>query len=131
MTLQDLPQEIQNKLRSSRLELHNTWKCNDAYHVCFTDATGTRYFAADRVCMAWNNNHGAYMPFGGGTYWKIRYGKILWDRRKDALGYDYEYFWVRSGKIFNKSANGTDVPKTVGTKKEVMEIAKAIGIFDI
>lgn len=35
------------------------------------------------------------------------------------------------GKSFRRSANGTDIPKTVATKKEALDIAKAIAIFNL
>lgn len=44
------------------------------------------------------------------------------------MGYDYEL--VRT-KIYSKSANGSVVPTTVKTKKEVIAVAKAIGIFKV
>lgn len=41
------------------------------------------------------------------------------------------YYWVKSNKTFGKSSNGTIIPTKVGTKKEVLEIAKNIGILVI
>lgn len=131
MTLSDLPQEIQDKLNEERKLLHEKWKRNEAYYVSFANKEGTRYFRARRVCKSWNDDKGNYMPFGGGTYWRISYGAILWDRRKDPVG-EWEYFWTMSGKkVYSKSKNGTEIPHMAETKKEVMAIAKAIGIFNI
>ena len=95
---------------------------NDAYYVCFTNEEGTRYFQAIRVSLS-----GQYSRFGGGSYWKVRYGKILWDCKPAPMGDLKEYFWTMSNKIFNKSSNGTIIPTRVDTKKEVLEIAKSIG----
>lgn len=131
MKLNELPQETQNELREKRAQLCKTMAMNDGYNVVFVDDTGRRYFEAHRVSIPWTNDKGGYMPFGGGTYWRVFYGAILWDWRRDPVG-DKEYFWVRSHhKIFGKSANGTIIPRIVDTKREVMEIAKAIGIFNI
>jgi hypothetical protein len=124
--LSELPIEIQTALCEERVKLCEKWKHNDAYNVCFTNAEGTRYFRAHRKTHA----HPVYdMPFGGGSTWEITYGKILWDTRKAPLGDEVEYRWIRSGKVFGKAANGTEIPKRVSTKKEVMEIAKSIGIL--
>ncbi len=122
--LSELQEEVQNSLREERLHLCETWKRNDAYHICFTNQDGTRYFQATRISVPHATSG---MSFGGGSYWKITYGKILWDRRKAPMGNLYEYFWMRSNKIFGKSANETIIPKKVNSKKEVIEIAKAIG----
>lgn len=120
--LSDLQVDIQKHLHDERLDLHETWKKNDAYYVCFTNEEGTRYFQAVRVSLA-----GQYSKFGGGSYWKVRYGKILWDCKPAPMGELKEYFWTMSNKIFNKSSNGTVIPTRVDTKKEVLEIAKSIG----
>ena len=73
------------------------------------------------------------MPFGGGTYWEIKYGQIQWQHkvRRDPLGEKYdEYMWVRS-KFFARTTNVTtgeviEIPTTLNTKKEVMELLKKL-----
>ena len=70
--------------------------------------------------------HGNYMPFGGGSEWTLQYGCIGFSRKKQVMGYDYE---LCRGKTYSKSANGTIIPAAVKTKKEVLSIAKAIGIL--
>ena len=69
---------------------------------------------------------GNYMPFGGGSEWPLQYGCIGFSRKKQVMGYDYE---LCHGKTYSKSANGTIIPAAVKTKKEVLSIAKAIGIL--
>lgn len=126
MKLSELPQQVQDQLLAERVKLHETRKANDAWHIAFVNEDGTRYFEAYR-----KND---FTRFSGGCccgWWNIRYGKVLWDRRKQLLGDDYDYFWVFSGKMFSKSQNGTEIPRSVRTKKEVLAIAKAIGIFNI
>lgn len=126
MLLSQLPQEIQDKLIAERKELH-AQGCNTAYHVRFVNKEGTRFFEAYRF-----NDFDGHKSTGG--YWKIDYGKIVWMKRVHHIGWgfpdDVKYSWV-NGQLFGKSANGTEIPKTVGSKKEVMAIAKAIGIFEI
>lgn len=126
MTLNDLPIEVQNELNAKRADLHKTEYCNTAWRVSLVNKEGTRYFLAYR-----RNDFSRYS--GGSIYgwWVVRYGKVLWDRRKQPLGNDFDYFWVLSGKTFGKSKNGTEIPKEVHTKKEVLEIARKIGIFEI
>lgn len=80
--LDDLDIEIKNELLEQRKELCSKWKQNSAYDICFTNTDGTRYFKAKRVVLSWNDDKGHYMPFGGGTYWQIRYGKIKWTTEK-------------------------------------------------
>lgn len=130
MMLDDLDIDIKNSLLESRKNLCSEWKENTAYRVCFTNPEGTRYFRAVRCCVSWSDDKGNYMPFGGGTYWEITYGKILWTTGKDVMG-QKTYYWVQSNKTFGKSSNGTIIPTKVGTKKEVLEIAKNIGILVI
>jgi len=130
MNLIDLPQEIQEQLREDRKQLHTTMAVNDPYNIIMVNREGTRYFEARRICQSWSDNKGNYMPFGGGTYWSIAYGAILWDRRRNPVG-EFDYEWVRSrSKAFGKSQNGTIIPKRVDTKKEALAIAKQIGIFE-
>lgn len=126
MMLDDLDIDIKNSLLESRKNLCSEWKENTAYRVCFTNPEGTRYFMAVRCCISWADDKGNSMPFGGGTYWKITYGKILWKTGRDVMG-QKTYYWVKSNKTFGKSSNGTIIPTKVGTKKEVLEIAKNIG----
>ena len=131
MNLRDLPIEIQNDMNARRLMLHETMKVNTSYCVTFVNAEGTRYFAAYRRQHSWNDDKGNYMPFGGGSYWMCRYGKIKWDRTKQPLGNGYDYEWVLTSECFSKSTNGTEIPSEVQNKKQALEIAKQIGIFDI
>ena len=129
MKLNELPQEIQDKMRDERKSLVKTWHRNDPYYICFVNEDGTRYFEASRHCYDWSNDRGAYMPFGGGSYWTISYGKIKWKSYTD-LG-ETCYKWVCSSETFGKAANGTEIPKRLDTKKEVLAVAKAIGIFNV
>ena len=126
MKLDDLDIKIKNELLEQRKELCSKWKQNSAYDICFTNTDGTRYFKAKRVVLSWNDDKGHYMPFGGGTYWQIRYGKIKWATEKNPIG-GTVYVWVQSRETFSNSANGTVIPNEVKTKKEVLEIAKQIG----
>lgn len=126
MIIKDLAIEIKNELLKQRQELHVLWRKNNAYHVCFTNKEGTRYFTAERICMSWSDNKGHYMPFGGGTYWQIKYGRIKCAAGKDIMG-EPTYQWIKSKEIFSKSLNGTDIPKEVKTKNDVIKIAKQIG----
>ena len=131
MTLNELPQEIQDKLNEMRSHLNEDEHRNDAYNVILVNKEGTRYFFAKRVCESWNDDKGHYMPFGGGTHWNIQYGPVMWNRRKNPVG-EWDYYWcVPSSKRYTKSMNGTEIPSRVGTKKEVLSIAKSIGIFEL
>lgn len=131
MTLNELPQEIQDKLNEMRSHLHEDEHRNDAYNVVLVNKEGTRYFFAKRVCECWSDDKGHYMPFGGGTHWNIKYGPVMWNRHRNPVG-EWDYEWcVPSSKCFMKSMNGTEIPSSVGTKKEVLAIAKAIGIFEL
>ena len=121
MQLSDLREDIQQQLLAERTTLCSKWKVNTPYQVCFTNAEDTRYFTAVRRQLSWNDDKGNYMPFGGGSVWHITYGKILWSRTKKPMG-GFDYIWVRSNKTFGKSANGTEIPKTLATKAEVMQL---------
>jgi hypothetical protein len=68
------------------------------------------------------------MPFGGGTYWKIRYGKVEVGAFKSPVG-TREYQLI-DGHTYGKSANGTEIPRTLETKKEVLALINAIRIFN-
>lgn len=122
MNLSELPQDVQDELLAERKELLHTRKVNTPWQVVFVNKEGTRYF------KAWRKND--YQKWSGCSgWWNVRYGRIQWSSERTPLG-DYEYFWMFS-KTFSKSQNGTEIPREVHTKKDVLEIAKKIGIFDI
>ena len=76
MNLYELPVNIVESLLRKRDSLYSDWYVNNAYEVCFTNEDGTRYFYAKRNCIAYGDDKGNYMPFGGGSEWRISYGVI-------------------------------------------------------
>lgn len=121
----ELPIDTQQRLNDERSKLSNR-TINNAYEVLLYNQSGTRFFSARRHQRTWQDDKGNYMPFGGGSEWTVRYGCIGFARKKQVIGYDYE---LAEGKLYFKSSNGTVIPTSVRTKKEVLSIAKAIGIF--
>ena len=113
MRVCDLPQDIQLQLEFGRKALASK-HINTAYAVELYNEDGTRYFEAHRCCHSWNDDKGNYMPFGGGTHWSIRYGKVQVREYKSCCN-TKEYELV-NGKRFGKSANGTEIPTTLATK---------------
>lgn len=128
MKLTELPQEVQGQLAFERATLKH--KCeNSAYRVVLYNEAGTRYFTAFRQCESWSDDKGHYMPFGGGTYWVIAYGCVQFRAYKSCVGTrEYE---LCNGKRYGKSANGTEIPSRLATKKEVLALVKKIGIFTL
>ena len=125
MRFTDLPQQVQDALTSEMSHLHLK-QVNTAYDVLVYNKTGTRFFHAKRVQSSWQGN-GAYMPFGGGSVWTIEYGEMGFRSCRNPFGeLDAE---LRMGKTFGKSKNGTVIPKSVGTKREVLALIAEIGIF--
>lgn len=128
MKFEELPQAIQAKLKTDREQLPNH-RVNTAYAIELYNATGTRYFRAQRRCRCWNDTKGNYMPFGGGTYWTVSYGKVQVRAYKSCMGtQEYELY---NGKRFSESANGTVIPTELNTKKEVMQLIKKLEIFNL
>lgn len=125
MKFSELPIDTQQKLNDERLKLSNR-SINDAYEVLLYNQSGSRFFYARRHQRPWQDDKGNYMPFGGGSEWIVQYGCVGFARRKQVIGYDYE---LVKGKLYSKSSNGTVIPSSVKTKKEVLSIAKSIGIF--
>lgn len=120
--LSELPEELANAMRASRKVYANGLCRNSSYEYCVVNEDCTRFFSASRT-NGWDG-HKSY-----GNTWHITYGSINWKWEKNPLGM-YEPEWCK-GKTFAKAANGTEIPAYVGTKREVIEIAKAIGIFNI
>lgn len=127
MKLSELPADVQQHLAKQRNELSGK-RINTAYRVELYNADGTRYFQAIRRCKSWIDDKGNYMPFGGGTHWIVRYGAVQWTTRKDPLG--GKAYELCNGKQYGKSANGTEIPKSLKTKKDVLELVNRIGIFN-
>lgn len=128
MKFSELPQEWQNKLAEDRIALALK-RINTPYEIEVYNAQGTRYFVARRVCIDWTNDRGGYMPFGGGSYWTISYGAVQFRSRRNPCG-EVEYELCK-GKTYGASANGTKIPNNLHTKREVLDLLKSIGIFDI
>lgn len=121
----ELPQEVRESLAEAKSRLHLK-QVNTAYEVLFYNKAGTRYFSARRVQGSWQGN-GAYMPFGGGSKWIIKYGEMGFRTHRNPFGgIDAE---MCMGRAFGKSSNGTQIPQSVATKKEVLQLIDQIGIF--
>lgn len=126
MKFKELPIEWQEQLTHDRKRLAGR-NINTNYAIVCYNATGTRYFRARRVQRAWNDDKGNSMPFGGGSYWTVAYGAVQFKACRNCMG-EREYE-LCDGERYTSSANGTVIPARVATKKEVLEILKAIGIF--
>jgi hypothetical protein len=127
MKLSELPAEVQQQLAQQRAELSGK-RINTAYRVELYNADGTRYFEAARRRL-WIDDKGNYVLFGGRHVWTIRYGAVQWAVRKDPLG--GKAYELCNGKQYGKSVNGTEIPKSLNTKKEVLALVKSIGIFTL
>lgn len=125
MKFSELPIDTQQRLNDERSILSNRL-INNANEVLLYNQSGSRFFSARRHQSSWQDDKGNYMPFGGGSEWTVRYGCVGFARKKQVIGYDYE---LVEGKLYSKSSNGTVIPTSVKTKKEVLSIAKSIGIF--
>ena len=125
MKFSELPLAVQESLADAKNRLHLK-QVNTAYEILVYNKTGTRYFNARRVQDSWQGN-GVYMPFGGGSKWAIKYGEIGFKTHRDPFGgIDAE---LGMGRRFEKSANGTVIPQFVASKREVLALLTAIGIF--
>lgn len=127
MKFSELPIDVQNALSEDKQKLHEK-RVNDAYNIRLYSKDGSRYIFAKREQSAFSNDKGVYMPFGGGSVWRIQYGAVQFRSYRNPLnGIEYE---LCNGKTFGQSKNGTVIPKTLSSKKEVCDLIKAIGIFD-
>lgn len=128
MIFTELPIEAQQDLLNQQAVIAKI-RINTSYEILLYSADGTRYFIARRVQSPYYDGKGHYMPFGGGSKWTIRYGRMQFRKYRTPVG-TIEYELVR-GSSFKKSANGTEIPDAVETKAEVLAIAKQIGIFNL
>ena len=126
MKFSELPKQVQEKLTKDKEDLYLK-KINTSYEVLVYNEDGSRFFNARRVQSAWHDNNGNYMPFGGGSEWTIKYGEMGFRTHRNPFGgIDAE---LCMGRTFGKSSNGTVIPRSVGTKKEVLALIAQIGIF--
>lgn len=126
MKFSELPLEVQAKLKKEQKELHNHCK-NDAYYILFYNEEGTRYVECHRTSIPYTD--GYYMPFGGGSYWNIKYGKMAFCKQKHPIGNGFDWVLCMGGNF--TSVNGYEIPKQVKTKKEALEVIKRIGKFKV
>ena len=126
MRFSELPTKVQETLTKEKGLLHLN-QINTSYEVLVYNETGTRFFNARRIQSSWQDNNGNYMPYGGGSKWTIKYGEMGFRTCRNPFGeIDAE---LRMGKTFGKSKNGTVIPNSVATKKEVLALIDQIGIF--
>lgn len=111
MKFSELPIEVQEKLNTKRLTLRNH-QINSKCEVLLYNPSGTRYFYAKRC------------QIDGSSQWEIKYGFMCFSRMNQEISCDYE---IVKGKTYSQSANGTIIPSTVKTKKEVILLAHKIG----
>ena len=127
MRLIDLPENVQNVLRQEKVK-YVSKRINDGYTIHLYSSDGMRYVYARRHAMA-----SQYMSFGGGSYWTIAYGKVQFESYNNPVG-ERDYRWCDGmifGSIKKKDGSIVEIPKRVDTKKEVIEIIKSIGKFEI
>lgn len=126
MKFSELAKQVQERLVKEKNNLHSK-NINTSYEVLVYNEAGSRFFNAKRVQSSWQDNRGSYMPFGGGSKWIIQYGEVGFLTYRNPFGeMDAE---LCMGRLFSKSSNGTSIPKSVGTKREVLAIIDQIGIF--
>jgi hypothetical protein len=126
MKFSELAKQVQERLVKEKNNLHSK-NINTSYEVLVYNEAGSRFFNAKRVQGSWQDNRGSYMPFGGGSKWILRYGEVGFQTYRNPFGeMDAE---LCMGRLFGKSSNGTSIPKSVGTKREVLAIIDQIGIF--
>ena len=135
MTLTELPAQEQEFLQNERNSFKGKIVKNDGWGFRAYNADGTRYFVATRQCVGWQDTKtGNSMPFGGGNYWEIRYGKLQFSRRSKQApvpGKDVTLMWV-DGTVYTsiRLDEGTPaehvfyIPREVATKKDVLAFYK-------
>lgn len=118
----DLPSDVQNILNKKRDALIASSR-STATEILLYNSTGTRYFYAKR-----HSRPTRYMSFGGGNYWEVHYGEVIFYKKRihtDMFEWDF-----RHGKTFGK-VNGIEIPKELDRKAQIIEIINKIGIFDL
>lgn len=127
MKFEELPAAVQDELKRKQSALHSR-SVNTSYDICFYNERGTRYFKAHRNQRAWTDDRGNSMPFGGGSEWRIYFGAVQFHSQRDPFG---GILWeLCDGKRFTaKVVDGVKVaiPATLKTKKEVLQLAAALG----
>ena len=128
MKFSELPKDIQDRLLKEKANLCKR-NINTPYEVSLYSKKGSYYFKARRVVESWSDDKGNYMPFGGGSFWTIRIGKVNLARVKQVMGYDYEFV---DGETFSKAVIDGEtclIPSKVKTKKEVVNIVSKLSRF--
>lgn len=127
-TAAQLPQEYQDQLARMRSELKDE---NTPFAVTLYNKTGKIAFYARRCQHSWDDHKtGNHLPFGGGSYWTIRCCSIQWRPRKDLMGGGFT-LELCDGPRYGKYGDGKVIPAEVSTKKEVLALAREIGVFNL
>lgn len=116
MKFEDLPQGTKDRLMSEKKELYKKSYIRRS-DLLLIDKSGSRYL------RAFYNGNGTISSKI--KYWAVKYGAIGFAKSEGI------YKWVETKKRFSVSSNGVFIPSAVSSKNKVLEIAKAIGIFEI
>ena len=119
MKFSELPQEWQDKLNEDRKKLHLKY-VSGKWDLLVYNKEGTRYFWAHYITATGRYEY---------PYWVVEYGPVGFRIETDKKG-NTVYVLCRSQKHYAKSLNGTEIPGTVRTKKEAIEVMNKIGIFE-
>lgn len=115
MEIHELPSDVRTRVEAERKNLRSKNE-SGRWTVRVYNAEGTRCLTA------------YYMPEPRNNHWIVRYGVVQLFRLYDTDGRSF-YEWRLGRKLFTQSANGTKIPRSVKTKKDVLALIDKIGIF--
>lgn len=128
-TASQLPQEYQDQLAKMRSELKDE---NTPFAITLHSKNGRVAFYARRCQHAWENHRtGNRLNFGGGSYWTIVCCPIQWRPRKDLMGGGFSLELCDGPRYGKYGKDDKAIPRQLATKKEVLELAREIGLFNI
>lgn len=122
MKFSELPIRVQEQLKKDMIELKGK-SYHNQHNIEFYNKFCTRYFVAVRD--TWNKEKDKCCPYGGGSMWKIYYGIVGFEKYKHKEEIKYRL----SNSIPFSKVKDYEIPRSVKTKKEVLEVVNKIGKF--
>lgn len=134
MKFNELPKEVQDRLLSELAAKANTCH-NTAFEIKIYSRNGKRYLYARRCVGDSVNKYGHSWRLGGPHCWEIQYGPVQFESYRDQLG---QKDWrLTESTLFTSIKPGIHdgeevffVPKTLKSKKDVIDLISDLGKFD-
>lgn len=120
ITWDDLSLELQQKAKDLRLELYKSKQRNTSSELLLYNEAGTFFLYAKRRSMVGSQGYHGHIG------WLLHIGRVKTKIVQDPYTYEVTDVELYNSTLtrFTKTADGTEIPKMMKTKKELVEFIR-------